>query len=338
MRFAPNPTPAAAAPAQMSPQAPRLLDQLRARLRTLHYSIRTEQVYVDWARRFVLHHSKRHPRDMGATEVEAFLSHLAVQRNVSAATQNQAKSALLFLYREVLGIELPWLSEVVSAKQSRRLPVVLTEREVRELLLQLNGTTGLVASLLYGTGMRLLEGLRLRIKDVEFTRREILIRAGKGNKDRVTVLPENLIAPLQQQIAKTRALYLKDMAEGLGEVWLPDALAQKYPRAAITWGWQFVFPSTQRSIDPRSGVERRHHLCEQTVQRAVALAARRAGIDKPCSPHVLRHSFATHMLQAGYDIRTVQELLGHADVATTQIYTHVMNRGGRGVLSPFDKL
>jgi len=326
------------APAAAAAPPPRLLDQLRARLRTLHYSIRTEQVYVDWARRFILHHSKRHPRDMGAAEVETFLSHLAVQRNVSAATQNQAKSALLFLYREVLGIELPWLSEVVSAKQSRRLPVVLTEREVRELLLQLNGTTGLVASLLYGTGMRLLEGLRLRIKDVEFTRREILIRAGKGNKDRVTVLPENLIAPLQQQIAKARALYLKDMAEGLGEVWLPDALAQKYPRAGVTWGWQFVFPSAQRSIDPRSGVERRHHLCEQTVQRAVALAARRAGIDKPCSPHVLRHSFATHMLQGGYDIRTVQELLGHADVATTQIYTHVMNRGGRGVLSPFDKL
>ncbi|MDI1350861.1 integron integrase [Aquabacterium sp.] len=327
--------PAATAPA--SPP-PRLLDQLRARLRTLHYSIRTEQVYVDWARRFILHHGKRHPRDMGAAEVEAFLSHLAVQRNVSAATQNQARSALLFLYREILGIELPWLSEVISAKQSRHLPVVLTEREVRELLLQLNGTTGLIASLLYGTGMRLLEGLRLRIKDVEFTRREILIRAGKGNKDRVTVLPENLIAPLQQQIAKSRALHLKDLAEGLGEVWLPDALAQKYPRAGLTWGWQFVFPSAQRAIDPRSGVERRHHLCEQTVQRAVALAARRAGLDKPCSPHVLRHSFATHMLQAGYDIRTVQELLGHADVATTQIYTHVMNRGGRGVLSPFDKL
>ncbi len=317
---------------------PRLLDQLRARLRTLHYSIRTEQVYVDWARRFILHHGKRHPRDMGAAEVEAFLTHLAVGRNVSAATQNQAKSALLFLYREILSIELPWLSEVVSAKQSRRLPVVLTEREVRELLLQLNGTTGLIASLLYGTGMRLLEGLRLRIKDVEFTRREILIRAGKGNKDRVTVLPENLIAPLQHQIAKSRALHLKDLAEGLGEVGLPDALAQKYPRAGCAWGWQFVFPSAQRAIDPRSGVERRHHLCEQTVQRAVALAARRAGIDKPCSPHVLRHSFATHMLQAGYDIRTVQELLGHADVATTQIYTHVMNRGGRGVLSPFDKL
>ena len=335
--MAPSPSLAWPGPA-VSPSPPRLLDQLRGRLRTLHYSIRTEQVYVDWARRFILHHGKRHPRDMGAAEVESFLSHLAVARNVSAATQNQAKSALLFLYREVLGTELPWMSEVVSAKQSRRLPVVLTEREVRELLMQLNGTNGLIASLLYGTGMRLLEGLRLRIKDVEFTRREVVIRSGKGNKDRVTVLPENLIAPLQQHIAKARALHQKDLADGLGEAWLPDALAQKYPRAGFAWGWQYVFPSTQRSVDPRSGAERRHHLSEQAVQRAIALAARRAGIDKPCSPHVLRHSFATHMLQAGYDIRTVQELLGHADVATTQIYTHVMNRGGRGVLSPLDKL
>lgn len=338
MRSAPNPTPAVPPPAPMSSQAPRLLDQLRARLRTLHYSIRTEQVYVDWARRFILHHGKRHPRDMGAAEVEAFLSHLAVQRNVSAATQNQARSALLFLYREVLGMALPWLSEVVSAKQSRRLPVVLTEREVRELLLQLNGTNGLVAGLLYGTGMRLLEGLRLRVKDVDIERRDILIRAGKGNKDRVTVLPENLIAPLQAQMARARALHQRDLSEGFGEVWLPDALALKYPRAGTTWGWQFVFPAGQRATDPRSGVVRRHHLSEQAVQRAVSLAAQRAGIDKPCSPHVLRHSFATHMLQAGYDIRTVQELLGHADVATTQIYTHVMNRGGRGVLSPLDKL
>ena len=326
-------------PTQATPQQPpRLLDQLRERLRALHYSIRTEQVYVDWTRRFILYHGKRHPRDMGAAEVEAFLTHLAVGRHVSASTQNQARSAILFLYREVLGIELPWLGEVVSAKMSRRLPVVLTEREVRELLLQSSGVNGLIASVLYGTGMRLLEGLRLRIKDVEFERREIVIRSGKGNKDRVTVLPENLIAPLQQQIAKVRVLHQKDLDAGYGEVWMPDALAQKYPRSGYALGWQFVFPSSVRSIDPRSGVERRHHLTEQAVQRAVATAARRAGIDKPCTPHVLRHSFATHMLQAGYDIRTVQELLGHVDVATTQIYTHVMNRGGRGVLSPFDKL
>jgi integron integrase len=326
-------------PLAPTPQTPpRLLDQLRARLRALHYSIRTEQVYVDWSRRFILYHGRRHPREMGASEIEAFLTHLAVGREVSASTQNQARAAILFLYREVLRVELPWLGEVVSAKISRRLPVVLTEREVRALLLQLSGVNGLIASVLYGTGMRLLEGLRLRIKDVEFERREIIIRSGKGNKDRVTVLPENLIAPLQQQIAKVRALHQKDLDAGLGEVWLPDALALKYPRAGYSLGWQFVFPSSVRSIDPRSGVERRHHLSEQSVQRAVSLAARRADIDKPCSPHVLRHSFATHMLQAGYDIRTVQELLGHVDVSTTQIYTHVMNRGGRGVLSPFDKL
>lgn len=317
---------------------PRLLDQLRERLRTLHYSIRTEQVYVDWCRRFILHHDKRHPRDMGVTEVESFLTHLAVNRRVSASTQNQARSALLFLYRDVMGIELPWLSEVVSAKTARRLPVVLTEREVRALLMELNGVNGLIASLLYGTGMRLLEGLRLRIKDVECERREIVIRSGKGNKDRVTVLPESLIPPLKQQIAQVRALHQKDLEAGCGEVWMPDALAQKFPRSGYAIGWQFVFPSSVRSVDPRTGVERRHHLTEQAVQRAVSLAARRAGIDKPCTPHVLRHSFATHMLQAGYDIRTVQELLGHSDVSTTQIYTHVMNKGGRGVLSPFDKL
>jgi len=305
---------------------PRLLDQLRDRLRSLHYSIRTEQVYVDWVRRFILYHGKRHPLEMGATEVEGFLTHLAVERNVSAGTQNQARSALLFLYREVLGVALPWLTSVVLAKASRRLPVVLTEREVRLLLLQLSGVNGLMASLLYGTGTRLLEGLRLRVKDIEFERRELVIRQGKGNKDRVTVLPENLLLPLQEQVALVRALHLKDLAAGYGHVWLPDALALKYPSAG------------RALVDPRSGVERRHHLTEQAIQRAVAGAARRAGIDKPVSPHVLRHSFATHMLQAGYDIRTVQELLGHADVSTTQIYTHVMNKGGRGVLSPLDKL
>lgn len=326
------------APDILAAQPPRLLDQLRARLRVLHYSIRTEQVYVDWARRFILFHGKRHPRDMGVIEIGAFLTDLAVERNVSASTQNQAKSALLFLYKEILGVDLPWVDDVISAKVAKRLPVVLTEREVRELLMQLSGTNALVASLLYGTGMRILEGLRLRVKDIEFERREILIREGKGNKDRVTVLPENLIEPLRLQMAKVRNLHTEDLDAGYGEVWLPDALEQKYPRAGRAWAWQYVFPSPNRSVDPRSGVVRRHHLTEQSIQRAMALAARRAAINKPCSPHVLRHSFATHMLQAGYDIRTVQELLGHADVSTTQIYTHVMNRGGRGVLSPFDKL
>jgi integron integrase len=321
-----------------SARPPKLLDQVRARIRRRNFSIRTEQAYVDWARRFILFHGKRHPLEMGAAEVEAFLSHLAIERNVSASTQNQAKAALLFLYKEVLEVELPWLNEIVAAKVGRRLPVVLTPTEVRALLNELNGSMWLVASLLYGTGMRLLEGLRLRVKDIDFEPREILIREGKGNKDRVTVLPENLLLPLREQLARARKLHNDDLAAGFGAVWLPDALAVKYRSAPKAWGWQFVFPSVGRSLDPRGGVERRHHLHEQSVQKAVALAARRAGIDKPCSPHVLRHSFATHMLQAGYDIRTVQELLGHKDVATTQIYTHVLNRGGRGVRSPLDAL
>jgi integron integrase len=316
--------------------APRLLDRLRAAIRLRHYSIRTEAAYVDWVRRFVVFHGKRHPRELGAAEVAAFLTHLAVERSVAPSTQAQAKSALLFLYRAVLEMDLPWLDEVVAAKTSRRLPVVLTPGEVRRLLAETSGTAGLVAALLYGTGMRLLEGLRLRVKDLEFERREIVVRDGKGAKDRVTVLPENLLAPLQQQLAHARALHQRDLAEGFGEVWLPNALALKYPQAARAWGWQWVFPAAQRSADPRTGAVRRHHLAESSVQKLVALAARRAGIAKPCSPHVLRHSFATHLLQSGYDIRTLQELLGHADVSTTMIYTHVLNRGGRGVRSPLD--
>lgn len=317
---------------------PRLLDRLREAIRTRHYSIRTEDVYVSWARRFIVFHGKRHPKDLGAAEVAAFLSYLATDRQVGPATQNQAKSALLFLYRVVLGIALPWLDEVVVAKENRRLPVVLTPHEARELLQQLGGATGLVASLLYGTGMRLLEGLRLRVKDVGFERREVIVRDGKGGKDRVTVLPENLIAPLQAQIARAKALHDDDLSQGHGDVWLPHALAIKYPQAAKAWGWQWVFPSASRSRDPRSGNQRRHHLHEASVQKAVAAAARRVGLAKPCSPHVLRHSFATHLLQAGYDIRTVQELLGHADVSTTMIYTHVLNRGGRAIRSPYDQM
>ena len=316
----------------------RLLDRLREAIRVRHYSIRTEDTYVDWVRRFILFHGKRHPAEMGAAEAAAFLTHLAVDRGVSPSTQNQAKSALLFLYRVVLDLQLPWLDEVVAAKDQRRLPVVLTPSEVRVLLLEMSGTTGLVASLLYGTGMRLLEALRLRVKDVGFERREILVRDGKGGKDRVTVLPENMILPLQQQMARAKALHDRDLAEGMGRVWLPDALAVKFPRAPLAWGWQWIFPSAARSVDPRSGVTRRHHLNEASVQKAVAGAARRAKIVKPCSPHVLRHSFATHLLQSGYDIRTVQELLGHSDVSTTMIYTHVLNRGGRGVRSPLDQM
>lgn len=317
---------------------PRLLDRMRETIRVRHYSIRTEDTYVDWARRFILFHDKRHPLDMGAPEVAAFLTHLAVQRSVAPSTQNQAKSALLFLYREVLEVQLPWLDEIVAAKEKRRLPVVLTPNEVRALLQELSGTMGLVASLLYGTGMRLLEGLRLRVKDVEFERRELIVRHGKGGKDRVTVLPENLLLPLRDHLVRVSVRHGRDLAQGLGEVWMPDALAVKFPGTPRTWGWQWVFPSAMTSVDPRTGLIRRHHLNEASVQKAVAGAARRAGIDKPCSPHVLRHSFATHMLQAGYDIRTVQELLGHSDVSTTMIYTHVLNRGGRGVRSPFDQI
>lgn len=317
---------------------------MREHMRTRHYSLRTEQTYVDWARRYILYHNKRHPRDMGAAEVEQFLTHLAVDRQVAASTQNQAKAALLYLYSEVLSISLPCLDEVVQARRPRRLPVVLTPAEVRDLLLHMSGTSGLVAEVLYGTGMRLMEALRLRVKDIEFAQREILVRAGKGNKDRVTVLPENLIARLQEQMQKARQWHEKDLAAGFGRVWLPHALAMKYANADRAWAWQWVFPSPRRSLDPRPDprtgkqLERRHHVYPESIQRGVREAARVARISKPVSPHVLRHSFATHLLQAGHDIRTVQELLGHKDVRTTMIYTHVLNKGGRGVLSPLDAL
>jgi integron integrase len=319
-------------------QPPKLLEQLREQLRVRHYSLRTEDAYVDWTRRFILFHGKRHPKAMGAPEVQAFLSHLAVDRQVAPSTQNQAKAALLFLYREVLAVDLPWLAEVVQAKRQPRLPVVLTPGEVRVLLDQLEGDMALVVRLLYGTGLRLLEGLRLRVKDVDFDRREILVREGKGGKDRVTMLPDSLLQPLRAHLERAHALHERDLAEGFGAVWLPDALAEKFRAAPRAWGWQWVFPSGQRSVDPRSGETRRHHLQPESVQKAVRLAARAGELVKPVTPHVLRHSFATHLLAAGHDIRTVQELLGHRDVATTMIYTHVLNRGGRGVPSPLDGL
>jgi integron integrase len=317
---------------------PRLLDRVRDRARLKHYSIRTEQTYVEWVRRFVVFHGGRHPRELGPGEVEAFLTHLAVEGRVAASTQNQAKSALLFLYREVLGAELPWLDGVESAKRPSRLPVVLTPEEVRAVLMRVDGTSALILRLLYGTGMRILECLRLRVKDVDFARREILVRDGKGAKDRVTVLPARIARSLREHLVRVRDLHRTDLAEGCGEVYLPYALARKYPNAARDWGWQYVFPSHKRSIDPRAGAERRHHAGEQTVQRAMQQALRDAGIPKHATPHTLRHSFATHLLESGYDIRTVQELLGHADVSTTMIYTHVLNRGGRGVASPLDRL
>jgi integron integrase len=269
--------------------------------------------------------------------VEAFLTHLAVKGNVAASTQNQAKSALLFLYREVLDAELPWLNAVESAKRPERLPVVLSEEEVADLLDRMSGTTGLIARLLYGSGLRLLEAVRLRVKDLDLERLEILVRDGKGAKDRVTMVPESLREPLRAQLGVARALHRRDLPNGYGEVYLPYALARKYPSAAKEWMWQYVFPADRISRDPRSGAKRRHHLDGQLVERAMRLALREAGIHKPATPHSLRHSFATHLLQSGYDIRTVQELLGHKDVSTTMIYTHVLNRGGRGVRSPLDR-
>ena len=317
---------------------PRLLDQVRDRIRLKHYSMRTEACYVDWIRRFILFHGKRHPVEMDAKEIELFLTDLAVIGRVSASTQNQAKSALLFLYKEVLAIDLPWLGNIESAKTPKHLPLVLTEDEVRNVLRRLDGTVGLMIRLIYGAGMRIMECQRLRVKDVEFSRREILIREGKGFKDRVTMLPQALALPLQQHLVRIKQLHDADLAAGFGEAWLPYALERKYPNAGREWGWQYIFPSSKRSIAPRSGIVRRHHADEKSIQRAMRQAVRDAGIAKPATPHTLRHSSATHLLQGGYDIRTVQELLGHKDVQTTMIYTHVLNRGGRGVNSPLDAL
>ena len=316
----------------------RLIDRLREEIRARHYSRRTEKSYWYWIRYFIFFHRKRHPAEMGASEVTAFLSWLATERNVAAATQNQALSALLFLYKHVLGKQLPWLDELVRAQRPVRLPVVLTEAEVRRLLEGMQGGVRLMTALLYGSGLRQIECLSLRVKDLDFAYRQIIVRDGKGGRDRATMLPENLVQPLQAHLGRVRLVHGRDRKEGYGQVWLPHALARKYPRAGCDWGWQFVFPSGNRSTDPESGVVRRHHVHPDTLARAVKGAARAAGIVKPVSCHTLRHSFATHLLERGYDIRTVQELLGHADVSTTMIYTHVMNKGARGVKSPLDRL
>ena len=319
---------------------PKLLDIVRGKIRLKHYSIRTEQAYVDWIKRYILHFNKRHPKDLGANEVEQFLTYLAVEGRVAASTQNQAKSALLFLYKEVLGAELPWLDRVQQAKAPKRLPVVLSKEEVRLILKHLDGTHYLIVSLLYGTGMRILEALRLRVKDIDFSRKEILIRDGKGFKDRITMLPASLVVPLKTHLQKVKALHDDDLAKSYGAVYMPQALGKKYPYAARDWAWQYVFPSGRLSVDPRSDdqVTRRHHIQDQAIQRAVRQAVVDAGITKQATPHTFRHSFATHLLESGYDIRTVQELLGHSDVATTMIYTHVLNKGGHGVDSPLDSI
>jgi integron integrase len=309
---------------------PKLLDQVRTKILLKHYSIRTERAYVDWIKRFILFHHKRHPASMGAPEIRAFLSHLAVEGRVAASTQTQALSALVFLYREVLNRDVGALGEVERAKRPERLPMVFSRAEVRAVLAHLDGQHWLMASLLYGAGLHLMECVRLRIKDVDFTYRQVLVRDGKGQKDRVTMLPQSLAELLKRHLEKVKVLHEQDLAEGFGEVYLPFALERQYISPSHEWGWQYVFPARRRSIDPRSGKERRHHIDEKTLQEAMKRAVRAAKIAKPGSCHTLRHSFATHLLEAGYDIRTVQELLGHKDLRTTMIYTNVLNQGGQG--------
>lgn len=316
---------------------PRLLDQVRARCQVKHYSVRTERAYSYWIRRFILENGTRHPREMGVIEVEAFLTRLATHDDVAASTQNQALSALLFLYRDVLRIDLPWMESVVRAKRPQRLPTVLSQEEVRRLLAMLDGQCALMASLLYGTGMRLMECLRLRVQDVDFDRGEIVVRDGKGAKDRRVPLPQRVRVRLVEQVERVRVLHAQDVETGGGAVYLPHALHRKYPNAARELDWQYVFPSRRLSRDPRSGEIRRHHVDEAVLQRAIKAARINARIAKPATCHTLRHSFATHLIEAGQDIRTVQELLGHKDVATTQVYTHVLGRGANGVVSPLDR-
>lgn len=316
---------------------PKLLTRVRDKLRVRHYSLRTEEAYIQWIRRFIYFHDKRHPQNLSEKDVSAFLNYLAVERHVAASTQNQALCALVFLYREVLEQEFGWLDDLERAKRPARLPVVLSSEQVRQLLARLEGRNWLMANLLYGSGMRLMECVRLRIKDVDFEYRQITVRDGKGGRDRVTLLPDTLLEPLRIQIEKALALHASDLAAGYGEVYLPHALSRKYPKAGSEPGWQYIFPASTISEDPRSGKRRRHHIDEKILQRAVKSASSKCGFVKSASCHTLRHSFATHLLEAGYDIRTIQELMGHKDVSTTMIYTHVVNRGGKGVRSPLDR-
>jgi len=323
---------------QLRGRGRKLLDQVRDAIRARHMSYRTEEAYVHWIKRFVFFHHKRHPAEMGPGEITQFLTALAVERHVSASTQNQALAALLFLYRDVFGRDPGWLDGIVRAKRPQRLPVVLARTEVSALLSVLDGVTWIMAMLLYGAGLRLSECLRLRVKDVEFTRNEIVVRQGKGDKDRVTMLPAIVKEPLAAHLERVRRLHERDLAAGFGRVPLPDALARKYPNASREWGWQWLFPASKICRDPRFGEPQRYHIHESVLQKAIHVAARAAGLRQPVGPHTLRHCFATDLLAAGYDIRTVQELLGHKDVTTTMIYTHVLNRGGRGVVSPADRL
>ena len=319
-----------------SANKPKLLDQVRDIIRRRHYSIRTEQAYVDWIKRFILYHHKRHPGDMAEEEVTKFLTHLARDRNVAASTQNQALSALLFLYKDVLKQEIGWLKNVERARQPAKMPVVLSHTELKRVFAHIHGVPKLMAGLLYGSGLRLMECVRLRVKDVDFELAQITVRDGKGGKDRVTMLPLNLAGPLHRHLVRIKAQHEQDLEDGFGSVYLPFALSLKFPNAARQWGWQYVFPSSRISTDPRTGKKQRHHTAEGILQSALNRAVRTAGIVKRANCHSLRHSFATHLLTKGYDIRTVQELLGHKDVSTTMIYTHVLNRPGIGVKSPLD--
>jgi integron integrase len=319
-------------------QKPRLLDQVRDACRVRHYSLRTEDAYLDWIKRFIFFHGKRHPLEMGADQINAFLTHLAVEGHVAASTQNQAFSALLFLYRNVLKVEPGRIEGVVRARRPKRLPVILSRAEVQRIFSHLEATPRLIALLLYGSGLRVLECLSLRVHDLDFDKGEVLVRHGKGGKDRRTMLPSAAVAPLRAQLAVAQQLAAQDRAAGVPGVYLPDAIDRKYPHAAVGWGWQWAFPSAQLSVDPRSGIRRRHHMHPGAVNRSIVLAVKAAGIAKHATAHSFRHAFATHLLEDGQDIRTVQELLGHADVATTMIYTHVLNKGGLGVSSPADRL
>jgi integron integrase len=314
-----------------------LLDQVRSAIRLRHYSIRTEEAYVNVIRRFILYHNKRHPNEMGVDEIRQYLSHLATADKVAASTQNVALSALLFLYREVLFIDLPLIEGVERAKRPQRIPVVLTLEVVKRVLAQMTGTHHLMASLIYGSGLRLMECVLLRVKDLDFDYRQLIVRDGKGEKDRRTILPHPLIEPLINHLARVRLQHEEDVRMGCGSVYLPYALERKYPKAGIEWIWQYVFPAAKISVDPRTGERRRHHASEDRLQKAVKRAIQMAGVEKRASCHTLRHSFATHLLEDGYDIRTIQELLGHADISTTMIYTHVLNKGGRGVRSPLER-
>lgn len=319
-------------------QKPRLLDQVRNEIRKRHYSPKTEESYVHWIKRFIFFHNKRHPEEMGEKEIAQFLSSLATDRRVSASTQNQALNAILFLYRAVLRREIGYVEGVVRAKRPHRLPVVLTRQEVKSILALLDGSDWLMATLLYGAGLRLMECLQLRVKDIDFTANQILVRAGKGDKDRHTMLPTSAKEPLSRHLQLIKQQHERDLARGLGRVALPNALERKYPNAGKEWAWQWVFPASSHYTDRITGEQRRHHQDESVLQKTVKQSVRKAGIPKPATPHTFRHSFATHLLEDGYDIRTVQELLGHNDVTTTMIYTHVLNRGGRGVNSPADRL